>query len=385
MYIQDINIKDKTVVLRVDYNVPLYEGKVLDDNKIKASLKTINYLLKNNCKIIILSHLGKIKNIDDCQKNSLKVVVPILEKYLGEKIYFSSNDYDDIKNSVKNLNNKDILLIENTRFYDLDNKKESNNDDNLSKFFASLGDIFINDAFATTHRLHASTNGISKYLKTGIGFLIQDEINHLDILLNEKKHPYTIIMGGKKASDKIPVIKNLIDKCDYLLLAGGIANNFLHVLGYNTGKSVVEDNLKEDILSVYNKYKEKIILPDDVVCLNNNDVFNKDISEANSDDIIYDIGNKTILKFTDIIEKSNLIFVNGTCGYYEDNRFEQGTLEIFSKLKGKKDVIVGGGDSAAAVHKFNLDQDIYYISTGGGATLEYLSCGYLKALKGRNK
>ena len=386
MFLQDINVKNKTVVLRVDYNVPILDNKVLDDTKIKASLKTIRYLQNNNCKIILLSHLGKIKEKEDMNKNSLQIIVPILEKLLDQKIYFSKANKEEILNKVKNLNYKDILLIENTRFFDYPDKLESNNNQELAKFYASLGDVFVNDAFATTHRLHASNYGISTYLKTAIGFLIQSEIKGLDIILNCKEKPFSIIMGGKKADDKIPVIKNLIDKCDYLLLSGGIANNFLSVLKYNTGLSEINPSLREDILNIYNNHKEKIILPEDVYVLNNDNVYQRSVSDIKSDDIIYDIGDKTINKFKDKINNSKTIFVNGTCGKYEDERFSKGTKEVFLSLKNSQvKVVVGGGDSVSAVNKFGLANDLYYISTGGGATLEYLSLGYLKALRKEEK
>lgn len=384
MNIQDLNLKDKTVLVRVDYNVPLLNNKVIDDTKIVASLKTINYLKENNCKIILMSHMGKIKSKDDFSKNSLKVVVPILSKLLNQKIYFEVQK-EEIINKAKSLKPKEIMLLENTRFNDVSNNLESGCSEELSKFYASLCDVFINDAFASSHRKHASTYGVTKYVQSGIGFLIQDEIKELNVILNDPKKPFTIIMGGKKVDDKIPVIKNLIEKCDYLLLSGGIANSFLAALNYKVGLSIINESYLDEIKGIYKKYKSKILLPVDVVVGNDSDkeyAKQKEISEVLNDEIILDIGSKTIIKYQDIIINSQTIFINGTMGKYEDDKFSKGTKEIFALLKeSPAHVIVGGGDSVGAVKKLGFENDVDFLSTGGGATLEYLAKGYLKALR----
>ena len=384
MNIQDLNLKDKTVLVRVDYNVPLLNNKVIDDTKIVASLKTINYLKENNCKIILMSHMGKIKSKDDFSKNSLKVVVPILSKLLNQEIYFEVQK-EEIINKAKSLKPKEIMLLENTRFNDVSNNLESGCSEELSKFYASLCDVFINDAFASSHRKHASTYGVTKYVQSGIGFLIQDEIKELNVILKKPKKPFTIIMGGKKVDDKIPVIKNLIEKCDYLLLSGGIANSFLAALNYKVGLSIINESYLDEIKEIYKKYKRKILLPVDVVVGNDSDkeyAKQKEISEVLNDEIILDIGSKTIIKYQDIIINSQTIFINGTMGKYEDDKFSKGTKEIFALLKeSPAHVIVGGGDSVGAVKKLGFENDVDFLSTGGGATLEYLAKGYLKALR----
>lgn len=384
MNIQDLNLKDKTVLVRVDYNVPLLNNKVIDDTKIVASLKTINYLKENNCKIILMSHMGKIKSKDDFSKNSLKVVVPILSKLLNQEIYFEVQK-EEIINKAKSLKPKEIMLLENTRFNDVSNNLESGCSEELSKFYASLCDVFINDAFASSHRKHASTYGVTKYVQSGIGFLIQDEIKELNVILKDPKKPFTIIMGGKKVDDKIPVIKNLIEKCDYLLLSGGIANSFLAALNYKVGLSIINESYLYEIKEIYRKYKSKILLPVDVVVGNDSDkeyAQQKEISEVLNDEIILDIGSKTIIKYQDVIINSQTIFINGTMGKYEDDKFSKGTKEIFALLKeSPAHIIVGGGDSVGAVKKLGFENDVDFLSTGGGATLEYLATGYLKALR----
>ncbi len=384
MNIQDLNLKDKTVLVRVDYNVPLLNNKVIDDTKIVASLKTINYLKKNNCKIILMSHMGKIKSKDDFSKNSLKVVVPILSKLLNQEIYFEVQK-EEITNKAKSLKSKEIMLLENTRFNDVSNNLESGCSEELSKFYASLCDVFINDAFASSHRKHASTYGVTKYVQSGIGFLIQDEIKELNVILKKPKKPFTIIMGGKKVDDKIPVIKNLIEKCDYLLLSGGIANSFLAALNYKVGLSIINESYLDEIKEIYKKYESKILLPVDVVVGNDGDkeyAKQKETSEVLNDEIILDIGSKTIIKYQDVIINSQTIFINGTMGKYEDYKFSKGTKEIFALLKeSPAHVIVGGGDSVGAVKKLGFENDVDFLSTGGGATLEYLAKGYLKALR----
>ncbi len=385
MNIQNINLDNKTVLVRVDYNVPTFENKIIDDKKIVASLKTINYLLEKNCKIILMSHMGKIKSEDDFANNSLKIVIPILEKLLNKKIKFASYEKEDIIKKVKLLKNKEVLLLENTRFRDIFNKEESSCSEELSKFYASLCDVFINDAFASSHRKHASTYGVTKYVESGIGFLIIEELKNLSNLVNNPKKPFTIVMGGKKVDDKIPVIKNLIEKCDYLLLGGAIANTFLYVKNYNVGKSIINKDLKEEIENILKNYRSKIYLPKDVVVGNNDDknYFKlKKIDEVNDDEIIYDIGSETISLYKLILKKSKTVFLNGTMGKYEDEKFINGTKEIFKSLnRDNANIIVGGGDSVGAINTLGLNNCVSYLSTGGGATLEYLAKGYLEAIR----
>lgn len=369
-FIKDINIDNKRVVLRCDFNVPIENGIIKDNIKIKKSLKTINYLLDRNCKVIVLSHFGRVKTKDDKKKNTLEPVAKELSNLLGKKVKFVNSCFgDEVKKIVDNASLGEVILLENTRFMDVEGKLESSNDLKLAEYFASLGDIFVNDAFGSMHRAHASTAGIAKFLPSAVGFLVADELNHLDILVNNTPHPFVVFMGGAKVDDKLPIIKSLIKRCDYLLLGGGIANSFLKAIGADIGQSLSTDDneILEEIRNIMNEYKDKIVLPVD---------FSIDA------DVIYDIGIKSISKYKEYIDEAKIIFVNGTCGKYEDDRFKEGTENLFKVLynSGKK-VIVGGGDAAAAAKRFGYEDKFDYISSGGGATLEYIADKSLAALE----
>ncbi len=370
--ITEVDVYKKKVILRSDLNVSIKDGKIINDEKIKASLKTINYLIENNSKVIIMSHLGKIKNEEDKKSKSLKIVYKRLKELLNTKVYFSPyTKGEGLETLIDELKYGEVLLIENTRHEDLINKGESNCDLDLSKYWASLGDIFINDAFGTTHRKHASNYGISLYIESAMGFLVENEIKNLSIL-KKPKRPFTVMMGGAKVDDKIDLIKSVLKKCDYLLLGGGIANTFLSI-NHKVGKSLISEKSIEDVKCLLKEYKEKIKMPLDVVVENNKVVNTKTVTEINDNDIIYDIGLKTIDLYKSYINKSKVIFLNGTVGLYEDKRFEKGTkemLEIISNANVKS--IIGGGDALASAHKFNI-RDFYFMSTGGGATLNYLA------------
>ena len=252
---------------------------------------------------------------------------------------------------------------------DVPTKKESGNDLELAKYWASLGDVYINDAFGSMHRAHASTAGIAKFLPHTIGFLVMDELEHLNILISGTPHPFTVFMGGAKVDDKLPIIKSLIDRCDYLLLGGGIANSFLKAKGADVGNSLAtsDENVLNELRELMDKNKGKIVLPVDFTI---------------DDGVIYDLGNRSIDLYKKYIDNSEIIFVNGTCGKFEDERFMEGTENLFKALattSGK--VIIGGGDTASACSKFGFENKFYYISSGGGATLEYIADGNLKALE----
>ena len=370
--IKDYNYHNKKVIIRCDLNVPLDGNKITDDTRIKESLESINYLVNNQAKVIILSHLGKIKTEEDKKTNSLYPVYLKLKSYLNTNVYFSKETRgEELEKYVKNLKSGEVLLIENTRYEDYPNKLESNCDEELSKYWASLGDIFINDAYGTSHRTHASNVGIAKLLPNGIGFLIEKEITKIDGILNEDTHPFTIVMGGKKISDKTLVIDNLIKKCDYLLLGGGMCFTFLKALGKNVGTSVVDvDNITycQNLLKTYSK---KIVLPLDIIT-NNTEI--KDIDNISDNEAGYDIGPKTNLEFMNILKNSKRVIINGPMGVFEDERFQNGTKNLFETLKQNNvKTLIGGGDSAAAVNLLGYDNVFYHISTGGGATLEYLS------------
>lgn len=368
--IKDIDLKNKKVVIRVDYNVPIENGVIKDSSKIKKSLRSINYLLENNCRVVILSHFGRIKSEEDKIKNSLKVVAKELANLLGKNVKFLDNCYGDkVKNIVDTCGLGEVILLENTRFMDIPEKRESGNDLSLAEYWASLGEVYINDAFGSMHRAHASTAGIAKYLPHAIGFLVMDELEHLNILIHNTPHPFTVFMGGAKVDDKLPIIKSLIERCDYLLVGGGIANSFLKAKGADIGNSIAtsDEGILNELKKLMDEYKGKIVLPVDFTI---------------DDGIIYDVGNKSIEVYKKYIDKSEIIFVNGTCGKFEDERFMEGTSNLFKILKdsGKK-VIVGGGDTASACIKFGFKDSFDFISSGGGATLEYIADGTLKALE----
>lgn len=368
--IKDIDLKNKKVVIRVDYNVPMENGIIKDSSKIKKSLRSINYLLENNCRVVILSHFGRIKSEEDKAKNSLKIVAKELANLLGKNVKFLDNCFGDkVKSIVDNCGLGEVILLENTRFMDIYEKKESGNDLALAEYWASLGEVYINDAFGSMHRAHASTAGIAKFLPHAIGFLVMDELEHLNILIHNTPHPFTVFMGGAKVDDKLPIIKSLIERCDYLLVGGGIANSFLKAKGADIGNSIAtsDEGILNELKKLMDEYKGKIVLPVDFTI---------------DDGIIYDVGNKSIEVYKKYIDKSEIIFVNGTCGKFEDERFMEGTSNLFKILNdsGKK-VIVGGGDTASACNKFGFKDSFDFISSGGGATLEYIADGTLKALE----
>lgn len=370
--IKDYQYKDKTVIIRCDLNVPIKNSEIEDDTRINESLSSINYLIDNNAKIIILSHLGKIKTEEDKINNTLYPVYLKLKELLNTNVYFSKELMgESLEEKVKNLKEKEVLLIENTRFADYPDKLESSCDLNLAKYWSSLGDIFINDAYGTTHRKHASNVGISQFLPSAIGFLIEKEMTKLDSIMNESTHPFTVIMGGKKISDKTLVIDNLIKKCDYLLLGGGMCFTFLKSMNLNTGLSIVDNDNIEYCKNILNNNKDKLILPLDIVTKDNKI---KNINEISDEDIGYDIGPKTIKEFTHILKNSKRVIVNGPMGVFEEEPFSHGTKEILQVLKENNiKTLVGGGDSASAVNQLGFASEFYHISTGGGATLEYLS------------
>lgn len=374
--IEDINLNNKKVIIRVDYNVPMDKDlNITDDNRIKESLKTINYCLDKNCKIILLSHLGKVKTDDDLKTKSLKPVSIRLSELLKKEVTFIPETRGElVNNAIKNMKEQDIVMLENTRFEDLNGKLESGCDEELSKYWASLGDVFINDAFGTCHRSHASNVGISKFIKEScLGFLVLKEIDNLYPLINNPNKPYTVILGGSKISDKIGVLENLKDKADYILIGGAMAYTFLKAKGDNIGKSLYEEESIDFAKNLLNN-TNNIILPIDHVVssdINNDNYQVKDKIEL--DDIALDIGPKTIELYRSYLEKSKTIFWNGPMGYYENKTYQKGTEEI-CKIISNLDCIsvVGGGDSASAVINLGYKEKFTHVSTGGGASLELI-------------
>lgn len=375
--IKGVNVKGKKVIVRVDFNVPIKDDKITDDTRIVGSLQTINYLIENGAKIILLSHLGRVKSQEDKKKNSLNIVAKRLSKMVKVPVYFVPNTRGNIiEETIDNLLEGEILLMENTRFEDYPKTLESSCDESLSRYWANLADIYVLDAFGSAHRCHASTYGISKYIPSYAGFLVEKETKVLDEAIKKEK---TLIMGGAKVDDKIGVIDNLIKSSDYLLLGGAMCFTFLKANGINVGNSIVSEENLDYATKVLKKYKNKIILPIDVVTQNGL----KDIDKMDKEDIGFDIGPKTIKKYKDILKKSKLVLWNGPLGKYEESDYENGTKEILEFLsKQKYHTILAGGDVVASSKYFGID--IYYVSTGGGSTLEYLEGKKFKTLERLN-
>lgn len=373
--IQDFDLDGKKVIIRCDFNVPMNNGKIEDATRIVASLRTIKYALRNNAKVILLSHLGKVKTEEDKISNSLYPVAEKLSSYLDKQVLFSPDTRSSkLTEMVDNLKDGDVLLIENTRFEDVPDKKETNCDEKLSKYWASLGDIFINDAYGTCHRAHASVVGIPKYLPSGVGFLVEKEVQKLDNILKSDTHPFVAILGGKKVDDKISLTQSLLEKCDKLLIGGAMSFTFLRALGYNTGSSIVSDDYVEFAKEMINKYEDKIVLPVDFVL----ETTTKDIKDFSDGDIGYDIGSKSIKLFEKELDSARRVIINGPMGLFEDVKYQNGTKSIFKYLdKNKIKTLIGGGDSAAAVNKLGFDDAFYHVSTGGGATIKYIEKGSL--------
>lgn len=374
--LKDINITGKKVLIRCDLNVPIKDGKITDDNRIIKSLKTIKYVLEYASNVIIISHLGRIKTKEDIENNSLKIVCDRLSSLLNEDIRFTTYD-EDIKSIIDN--NK-IVMLENTRVFDIDNK-ESGNDEQLSKYFASFADIFINDAFGVLHRDCAS-NSISKYLPNAVGFLVEEEIKRLSELFNPER-PFTVILGGSKVSDKIGIISNLIEKTDNLVIVGAMAFTFLKAQGYDVGESLIDDEYIDYCKDLLNKYSDKIILPKDIYI--SDDINSNEKELVGVDNISkkgFDIGPKTIEYIKERIINSKTVFINGPAGVFENPIFSYGTKELFALLESMNaKVIVGGGDSASAAINMGFKDSFYHISTGGGASLEFIEGKELPGLK----
>lgn len=374
----DYKVKGKKVILRCDLNVPIKDGIIMDDTRIKESTKTIKHLVMNGAKIIILSHLGRIKDESDKLSNSLLPVAKRLSEILGMAVNFIPYTRgSEVDNTISNMNNGDIVMLENTRFEDLNGNLESNCDIGLSSYWASLGDIFINDAFGTIHRAHASNVGIAKILPSGIGFLVYDEVEKIEGALNNPSRPLVVILGGAKVKDKIGVIENVIKIADYVLIGGGMVYTFLKAMGYNIGLSIVDDESILFCKKMLSENSSKIILPEDVVVAksmtNESSTRLVNINDIMGNEIGVDIGVLTISKYKTILSKAGTIIWNGPVGVFEIPNFSNGTrklVQMLSSLKAK--MIIGGGDSISALNKFGFSNSNAHISTGGGACLEML-------------
>ncbi len=377
--IDDLHLKGKRVLVRVDFNVPIENGKVADDTRIRESLPTIRKIIESGGKAILISHLGRPKGYDE--KYSLKPVAEHLSKLLGMSVKFAPDCIgEEVRKMVSELKEGEVLLLENVRFH----PDEEKNDENFAKELASIADVYINDAFGSAHRAHASTEGVARFVKeTAIGYLMKKEIEYLSKALTNPEKPYVAILGGAKVSDKIQVIKNLMDKVDAFLIGGGMANTFLKAKGYEVGKSLVENDkieLAKEILNEAEKRNIKFILPVDCVIaseFSNNASFEiTSVEKVKPDWMILDIGPKTIETFKDVLKDAKTVVWNGPMGVFEFDNFAKGTFEIakaLAEITSKGAVtIVGGGDSASAISKAGLADKVSHVSTGGGASLEFL-------------
>jgi phosphoglycerate kinase len=375
--VRDIDVKGKRVFCRVDFNVPMQDGKVTDDTRIRAALPTIQYLSEQGAKVILASHLGRPKG-KVVEEMRLNAVAERLSELLGKNVVKTDEAYgDEVKNAIAQMNEGDVLLLENVRFY----PGEEKNDPELAKAFAELADVYVNDAFGAAHRAHASTEGIAHYLPAVAGFLMEKEIEVLGKALSNPERPFTAIIGGAKVKDKIGVIENLLDKVDNLIIGGGLAYTFVKALGHEIGKSLLEEDKIELAKSFMEKAKEKGVnfyMPVDVVVADDfsNDANKKvvDIDAIPSDWEALDIGPKTRELYRDVISKSKLVIWNGPMGVFEMDAFAEGTKAVAQALADANDTysVIGGGDSAAAVEKFGLADKMDHISTGGGASLEFM-------------
>ena len=377
------DLKGKKVLVRVDFNVPIKDGVIGDDNRMTAALPTINYIIDNGGKAILFSHLGRVKTEEDKKALTLKPVAKHLAELLNKPVTFVPVTRGaQLEDAINNMKDGDVLLVENTRFEDLDGKKESGNDPELGKYWASLGDVYVNDAFGTAHREHASNVGIASNMKAAgkkaaAGFLLEKEIKFLGNAVDNPEHPFVAILGGAKVSDKIGVINHLIDKADKIIVGGGMAYTFYAAKGIKIGNSLVEKDKIELAKGIMEKAGDKLVLPIDNVCAEkfDNDAPSKVIEGDIPDGYMaLDIGPKSVEEFENVLKDAKTVVWNGPMGVFEMPNFAKGTLEIGKFLGTLKDAttIVGGGDSTAAVKKLGVADKLTHISTGGGASLEYL-------------
>ncbi|OLU36719.1 phosphoglycerate kinase [Ileibacterium valens] len=374
--VKDLDVKGKKVIVRADLNVPHKGSEITNDNRVKAAVPTLKYLTDNGAKVILMSHLGKVKTEEDKAKNDLGIVAPRLQELMPEvKVEFCPvTRGKELEDMVEALEPGNILLVQNTRY----EKGESKNDPELGKYLASLGDVFVEDAFGSVHRAHASTVGIPENIaENGLGFLVEKEVDMLGKAVDDPVRPFVAILGGAKVSDKIAVIENMLDKADKVIVGGGMAYTFEKALGHEVGNSLLEEDKIELAKSILEKGKDKLVLPVDTVAADKfaNDA-NTMIVEENIPDgwMGLDIGPKSIELFKDTLQGAKTVVWNGPMGVFEMPNFAKGTLavcEAISELPGATTVI-GGGDSAAAAIQLGFEDKFSHISTGGGASLEYM-------------
>lgn len=377
--VTDLQVEGKKVLVRVDFNVPLKDGVITDDNRIVQALPTIKYLIDHNAKVILFSHLGKVKSEEDKAKLSLRPVAERLSELLEKPVTFVPETRGEkLEAAINALKEGDVLLFENTRFEDLDGKKESKNDPELGKYWASLGDLFVNDAFGTAHRAHASNVGIASQLESAAGFLMEKEIKFIGGAVDNPERPFVAILGGAKVSDKIGVINSLLDKADKVLIGGGMAYTFFKAMGREVGLSLLELDRVELAKEIMEKAGDKLVLPiDNVVAkeFSNDAVATIVASDAiPADQEGLDIGPKTVELFASYLKDAKTVVWNGPMGVFELPNFAKGTIGVCEAIANLEDAttIIGGGDSAAAAISLGYADKFTHISTGGGASLEYL-------------
>ncbi|WP_052255709.1 phosphoglycerate kinase [Salinicoccus sp. YB14-2] len=389
--VEDIELKGKKVLTRADLNVPMEDGEVTNDNRIVQALPTIKYILEQGGRVILFSHLGKVKTEDDKKDKTLKPVSDKLSELLDQTVLFVPETRGtELESAIDDLKDGEILLFENTRFEDVDGKKESGNDAELGKYWAGLGDVFVNDAFGTAHRSHASNVGIAENVETVSGYLMQKEIDFIGGAVDAPKKPFVAILGGAKVSDKIGVIENLLEKADKVLIGGGMAYTFFKAQGKEIGTSLLEEDKVDLAKSLLEAGKDKIVLPEDAVVA---EKFDKDaahktvsVDEIPEDMMGLDIGPDTVKAFESHLKDAKTVVWNGPMGVFEFENFAQGTIGVCKALAGLEDAItiIGGGDSAAAAFDLGYEEDFSHISTGGGASLEYLEGKELPGLAAIN-
>lgn|SRR3712207_720051 len=377
--VEDINVKGKKVLVRCDFNVPLKDGKITDENRLLGALPTIKYLIENNAKVILCSHLGKPKG-EAKPELTLAPVAKRLSELLNKTVIFADDDKvvgENAKKIIENMQDGDIVLLQNTRY----RKEETKNEENFSKELASLAEVFVNDAFGTAHRAHCSTVGVAKYIdEAACGYLIEKELKFLGDAIENPERPFVAILGGAKVSDKINVINNLLDKVDTLIIGGGMAYTFLKAQGYSIGTSLLEEDKMSYALDMIKKAEEKgvkLLLPIDFVTAKEfsadaEPIITQDRNIAD-DCMGLDIGPKTRELFGDAVKSAKTIIWNGPLGVFEFEKFAKGTIAMAKALsETNATTIIGGGDSAAAVNNLGFGDKMTHISTGGGASLQFL-------------
>ncbi|UBH09189.1 phosphoglycerate kinase [Macrococcus armenti] len=386
--VSDLELKDKKVLVRADFNVPMKDGNITNDNRIVEALPTIKYIIEQGGKVILFSHLGKVKTEEDKAKLSLQPVAARLSELLKKDVQFVAETRGDkLESAINALQSGDVLLFENTRFEDVDGKKESKNDPELGKYWASLGDVFVNDAFGTAHREHASNVGVATHLETAAGFLMEKEIKFIGGVVENPERPFVAILGGAKVSDKIGVIENLLEVADKVLIGGGMAYTFLKAQGKEIGHSLLEEDKIDLAKELMERGKDKLILPVDAKVTkefsNDGEIEAVAIDHIPAELQALDIGPKTVELFAKELEGAKTVVWNGPMGVFEMSNFAKGTVGVCIAIAELKDAttIIGGGDSAAAAMDLGFADKFTHISTGGGASLEYLEGKALPGIK----